>query len=725
LPFYLHENSPCAEENNPECGLIGRWPVGCGPAVFEVRADGTGDYPTIQAAIDAAPEGMVIELVDGTYTGDGNRDLDFGGKSVTVRSQSGDPSACVIDCQGMYGDPHRAFYFHSGENADAVVEDIRISGGYLDDYGPALHGAGIRCEAGSSPTIRNCVFLASRAADGFGGGFSSDATSAPHLVDCLFATNTSYAGGGAHCQGSGATFTGCAFENNTADLGGGLLCFNCSPALDHCSFTVNNASVGGGAYCVGEDYVPVFEVCSFTSNVAHYGGGMYLNGMDAQLTSCDFVTNTATTYDDSGGGGVCCINTARPVLTDCTFENNTASMGAGLCAMDPETHVTLIGCTLLENEAATGNSRGGGIYADGADVAFTETHFEDNAATYGGGICSWDEAFINGGHSTFTANLATYGGGYYVRQYSGYLNSCIFTLNTASQAGGAVYSTYSFPDLAYSYFSANSAPVGGAICGYNSDLYVWHSTFEGNHADIGAAMYWWECMPEIGEVTMVGNIAVEGGVIACFEFATPIIHNTIIASNLDGGAVYCANAYSVPTLTCCDIYDNAGGDWAGEIASQYGSDGNISEDPLFCGPANPDEPYTLNEDSPCAEENNPGCGQIGNWPIGCSGGSAVEDVEQTVTSVQLSAPYPNPASAEVRITFAIPAAADAVPVTLRVFDASGRLVRTLVNEGATAGFHHAVWDGRDARAREVGTGIYYCKLRVGDERITRRVTLVR
>ncbi len=198
-PYYLHENSPCAPEANPECGLIGRWPVGCGPAVFEVRADGTGDYPTIQAAIDAAPEGMVIELVDGTYTGDGNRDLDFGGKSVTVRSQGGNPSTCVIDCEGAPSDQHRGFHFHSGETADAVVENIKITGGFLDYYSWQLDGGGIRCEAGSSPTIRGCVFPENDAVAGFGGGCSIDATSAPHLVDCRFLGNTALDGGGAHC----------------------------------------------------------------------------------------------------------------------------------------------------------------------------------------------------------------------------------------------------------------------------------------------------------------------------------------------------------------------------------------------------------------------------------------------------------------------------------------------------------------------------------------------
>jgi len=66
---------------------------------------------------------------------------------------------------------------------------------------------------------------------------------------------------------------------------------------------------------------------------------------------------------------------------------------------------------------------------------------------------------------------------------------------------------------------------------------------------------------------------------------------------------------------------------------------------------------------------------------------------------------PNPFNPVTTIAYGLPRDAD---VRLAVYDVRGRLVRTLVDEHVAAGDRTVVWDGRDERGREVGSGVYFC-----------------
>jgi hypothetical protein len=99
----------------------------CGLLAIVVRAGATerhvpAKYSTIQAAITAAQPGDEVVIADGVYTGTSNKSLDFAGRAITVRSASGDPAACIIDCQGSW----RGFYFHTGETSASVVQGLTI-----------------------------------------------------------------------------------------------------------------------------------------------------------------------------------------------------------------------------------------------------------------------------------------------------------------------------------------------------------------------------------------------------------------------------------------------------------------------------------------------------------------------------------------------------------------------------------------------------------------------
>jgi len=115
-------------------------------------------HSTIQSAIDAAGNGDIVVVLDGSYTGAGNRDINFHGKAVHLKSENG-PSHCIIDAGGTSTSFHRAFIFNNNEQEDSVVEGFTITGGFHTE------GGAILC-AGASPIISGNIFTGNDAVRG-------------------------------------------------------------------------------------------------------------------------------------------------------------------------------------------------------------------------------------------------------------------------------------------------------------------------------------------------------------------------------------------------------------------------------------------------------------------------------------------------------------------------------------------------------------------------------
>ncbi|MHC5003341.1 MAG: hypothetical protein ACYTJ0_09470, partial [Planctomycetota bacterium] len=179
--------------------------LAAGPSMAETVGV-PGDWPTIQQAIDNCVDGDVIVIDDGTWTGVGNRNLNFGGRLITVTSASGNRDACVIDCQNA----SRAFVFNSGESSLAAVQSLTIRNGRALS---SLGGA-ILCDS-SHPRIVDCVFDHNQVTPGVaftgGGGAVALDGSQASIEGCLFTENTANTGG--HITGFGGAITVRNFAN--------------------------------------------------------------------------------------------------------------------------------------------------------------------------------------------------------------------------------------------------------------------------------------------------------------------------------------------------------------------------------------------------------------------------------------------------------------------------------------------------------------------------------
>jgi len=321
------------------------WCVGSAWATtYVLDPDGTGDFSTIQEAIDGASGGDVIELADGVFKGEGNRDIDFLGKPIVLRSRSGNPEACTIDCEGSPGYEHRGFIFQSTEGPETRIEGVTLTGAHRSETAGA-----ILCQDAS-----------------------------PTFIRCVFSDNTSwYSGGAAYCVGCSSSFTDCVFSGNTAyESGGGVSLFHASPTFLRCRFSDNESVMyhGGAMRCNISS--PTLTDCVFEFNEAYGGGGAIrcYPSSHPVLTGCVFVQNGA-----SLGGAVDCF-ASSPAFIGCVFEENAASYGGGIRCDEASPHLSR--CTFVGNQA----SHGGGIWCEGGSspvLDLTLIAFNDGGAALG------------------------------------------------------------------------------------------------------------------------------------------------------------------------------------------------------------------------------------------------------------------------------------------------------------------------------------------------------
>jgi hypothetical protein len=272
--------------------------VPCTARIITVDGNAPADFNNIQAAINAATIGDIIEVKPGTYTGQGNRDIDFLGKSITVRSTNpADPNVAastIINCQGSITEPHRGFRFHNGETSSSVLSGLTIINGYGPNedvgYGAQSYGGAIYCY-GCGPTIEFCRIETSQAK--YGGAIYCHVSSTT-IKNCTISGNSvTGTGGGIGCRAGTSTVSNCIIKNNSGPYGCGLEFIDETATAKGCIITNNSVNYrGGGVRVVGGS--ATFINCTIADNSAGlYGGGLYFQSASGTVINCVLWNNNA------------------------------------------------------------------------------------------------------------------------------------------------------------------------------------------------------------------------------------------------------------------------------------------------------------------------------------------------------------------------------------------------------------------------------------------------
>ena len=104
-----------------------------------------------------------------------------------------------------------------------------------------------------------------------------------------------------------------------------------------------------------------------------------------------------------------------------------------------------------------------------------------------------------------------------------------------------------------------------------------------------------------------------------------------------------------------------------------------------------------------------------------TGGVEEEDFFANSQNVKLEA-YPNPTNGDVAIRYQVTVDSK---VSLKIYDLSGKLVKTLVEGNKKAGYHTVRWNVKNKYKERVPTGIYFFSMEAGNSKATKKLTILK
>jgi predicted outer membrane repeat protein len=316
------------------------------------------DYPTIQAAVEAAGNHDRIRVAPGTYP----ESIAWTGKSIALIGAG--PDATIVDpslgpggrCLTLVDVPH-----------GSRVEGFTCQNGMTDATSP--DGGGMLIQGGSLQ-VKRVVFQNNR---------------------------TSGNGGGLWIEGADVTLHDASFLNNDASRqGGGLgIALGGKVKVVRSIFSVNFANPSGGGLAVLDGSSAKVVESRFEGNFGRSGGGISSSDSELRVSGSVFSGNVS----DFSGAALLASNSSVEVA-DSTIDGNDSSAR--------QQHVIRVSGSLAMFRSSVTGNLGGGISSDG-DLTVLDSLFADNTATRGGAINATGTARVT--NSVFFANTANGAGG--------------------------------------------------------------------------------------------------------------------------------------------------------------------------------------------------------------------------------------------------------------------------------------------------------------------------
>ena len=289
--------------------------------------------------------------------------------------------------------------------------------------------------------------------------------------------------------------------------------------------------------------------------------------------------------------------------------------GGGVFVLDSEPVIE--GNVIEENQARGGSSgSGGGIYCGGStsqgwSPVIRGNMIRDNVAcTNGGGISvgGWMSPEIVGNELIDNWTFDGDGGGIAFRILSDgpLIMDNVIANNEAADHGGGIYAGRANNagtvelEIVGNLIARNLARArgavefsGGGVWLSRADAWIHHNTIVGNEGTGGDGTW--------------------GGGITILRSGSPVIEQNIIALSPQGGGIRCDLGVT-PTIRNNLVWENTGGQGNGSCTAWVGVDGNVEEDPMFCGASTGDysvadmSPAQTHPAGPLGAIPSPGCG---------------------------------------------------------------------------------------------------------------------